>query len=93
MKSPSIYIPRILPNINKHTIHQCFTKLIGPIKRIDMVQKKTTDGQRFQIVFIHFSKWSDSKRAQLIKTKLLDGKSIKIVYDEPNIWKCQASRH
>lgn len=92
MNSPSIYIPRILPNINKQTIKRYFEKLIGPVKRVDMVPKTTTDGQSFQIVFVHFAKWRDSERVQNIKTKLLQGGSIKIVYNEPNIWKCQASR-
>ena len=65
---------------------------LGVIQRIDMIQKKTEKGETFSRVFIHFSKWNDSEEALQAKERILSGKDIKVIYDEPWFWKISANR-
>jgi hypothetical protein len=80
----SLCIPRILSNITKEYKHDIFNKLnIGTIHRIDIVRNKNLSNK----AFIHFSKWNNGGNADIVKERLLIGKDIKIVYDEPWFWK------
>ena len=46
----SLYIPHVFANITKSTIVQTFEKLrIGSINRIDFVNKKSKNGNLFEI--------------------------------------------
>jgi len=57
-----------------------------------MVPKTAEDGTKFQRVFIHFKKWNSSETAQRAKERVLSGKEIKIVYDDPWFWKLSLNR-
>jgi len=43
-------------------------------------------------VYIHFEKWFWNKDAQTARRKLILGKEIKIIYDNPWFWKVSASK-
>ena len=80
----TLCIPRILSNITKENIHDIFKSLnIGTIHRIDIIRNKNLSNK----AFIHFSKWNNGGNADIVKERLLIGKDIKIVYDEPWFWK------
>ena len=91
---PSVCIPRTFPNITWKRIKDVFEEVLGAkcIDRIDMVRRRADDGSQFQRVFIHFTSWPSDERSQEVRNRLLEGKDIKIVYDEPWFWKCSASR-
>ena len=88
---PSMCIPRVFTNITEQRIRKVFDELnIGTIYRIDIVNKNTEKGENFNRVFIHFSKWNTTANAEKARTMLLNGKEIKIIYDEPWFWKISA---
>ena len=90
---PSICIPRVFPNINEARIRKVFDELnMGIIERIDIVSKSTEKGEKFNRVFIHFKKWNSEGNAEIARERLLNGKDIKIIYDEPWFWKVSAYR-
>jgi hypothetical protein len=38
-------------------------------------------------IFIHINKWYNTDNANIAKERLLNGKDIKIIYDDPWFWK------
>ena len=100
VREPSICIPRVFSNICEYRIKEIFQKVFGidSIERVDIVRKKIggaynggeyNDGA-YNKVFVHFWDWP-IEHAE-IRKKLMDGKEIKIVYEQPWFWKCSASR-
>ena len=90
---PIICIPRVFPNINEQRIRRVFDELnLGSIERIDIVSKSTEKGEKFNRVFVHFKKWNSEGNAEIARERLLNGKDIKIVYDDPWFWKVSAYR-
>jgi hypothetical protein len=88
---PSLCIPRVFPNITEARIRKIFGELhMGDIERVDIVAKTTEQGQKFNRVFVHFRKWNKGGNAEVARERLLNGKDIKIVYDEPWFWKISA---
>jgi hypothetical protein len=65
---------------------------MGEIQRIDVVSKTTEKGEKFNRVFVHFKRWFANKNADMARERLLNGKEIKIVYDDPWFWKVSAYR-
>jgi len=90
---PSLCIPRVFNNITEERIRKVFADLdIGKISRIDIIERKGEKGDSFKRVYVHFEKWFCNADAQTARTKLLSGKEIKIVYDNPWFWKVSANR-
>ena len=90
---PSLCIPRVFNNITEHRIRQVFDDLgLGKISRIDIKERKNEKGESFKRVYIHFDKWFWNEDAQAARRKLVSGKEIKIVYDNPWFWKVSASK-
>jgi len=96
-RSPlSICIPRTFPTIRgeqtKRAVFRTFKELhIGFVERIDTVHKTDKHGERYCTVYVHL-KWNmDNTLARDTRQKLVHGKEIKVVYDEPWFWKCTAS--
>jgi hypothetical protein len=88
---PSLCIPRVFSNITEARIRKIFGELhLGDIERVDIVAKTTEQGQKFNRVFVHFYKWNNGGNAEIARERLLNGKDIKIVYDEPWFWKISA---
>jgi hypothetical protein len=90
---PSLCIPRVFSNITEARIRKVINDLnMGDIERIDMVSKTTEKGEKYNRVFIHFRKWASDGNAAIARERLVNGKEIKIVYDEPWFWKVSAYR-
>lgn len=90
---PSLCIPRVFMNITKGRIAFVFKSLdLGEIDHIDVVPKTSATGDKFQRVFIHFKRWGTSSDAVRARERILSGKELKIVYDEPWFWKVSANR-
>ena len=90
---PSLCIPRVFSNWTESRIRRIFDDLgMGEILRIDVVSKTTEKGEKFNRVFVHFKRWFANKNADMARERLLNGKEIKIVYDDPWFWKVSAYR-
>ena len=90
---PVLCIPRVYPNINEGRIRRIFDDLnMGELERIDIVSKTSEKGEKFNRVFVHFRRWNNSDNANTARERLLNGKEIKIIYDDPWFWKISAYR-
>ena len=90
---PSLCIPRVFPNIDEKRIRRIFDDLaLGEIQEIDFVSKKTDKGEPFNRIFVHFRRWFSNRNADTARERLLEGKEIKIIYDDPWFWKVSAYR-
>lgn len=90
---PSLCIPRAFKNITENTVRNVFNELkLGKISTIDVIQKTSERGEEYKRIFIHFEKWYTNPDAQLTRKKIITGKEIKIVYNDPWFWKVSASR-
>ena len=84
----SICIPRAFANITEARVRKVFDKLgIFSIARVDMVQRKNEKGDAYQRIFVHIQDWTETADAQKARDRLLAGKELKIVYDDPWFWK------
>ena len=84
----SICIPRAFANITEARVRKVFGALnIFVIDRIDMIQRKNENGDAYQRIFVHIKEWSNTADADKARERLLSGKELKIVYDEPWFWK------
>ena len=91
--APVMCIPRVFPNIDEKRIRYIFDQLnMGEIERVDIIGKSTEKGEKFNRVFIHFRKWFNNTTADTARERLINGKEIKIIYDEPWFWKISAYR-
>ena len=91
--TPSLCIPRVFQNITKERVSFVLKALnLGEIDHIDMIPRTSESGDKFQRVFIHFKKWGASPEAIRARERVLSGKEIKIIYDEPWFWKVSANR-
>jgi len=90
---PSLCIPRVYPNISEARIRKIFDELaLGTIDHLDIISRTTDKGEKFNRVFIHFRSWYTDGNAGLARERLLNGKDIKIIYDDPWFWKVSAYR-
>ena len=90
---PSLCIPRVFENMTKKRVLDTIQELgLGEIDHIDMVPRTSEKGEKFQRVFIHFRRWSSTSDAIRARERLLTGKDIKIIYDDPWFWKVSANR-
>lgn len=89
---PSICIPRTLNNITWRTVKDTFETILGKgtVERVDLINDR--NGEPFCKIFIHLRYWPHDEDATLIRQQLLEGETVKIVYDNPWFWKCSASR-
>jgi hypothetical protein len=91
---PSICIPRVFSNIDEKRIRRVIGELnLGDIDRVDIISSKPLDkGEKFNRVFIHFARWNKNENANISRERLINGKEIKIIYDDPWFWKVSAYR-
>jgi hypothetical protein len=92
---PSLCIPRL--SLGKKddisNIRNIFEKLkFGKIHHIDIIERKNDKGEHFKRAFIHFERWNTNEEINIIRQKLLSGKEIKIVFDNPWFWKVSANK-
>ena len=84
----TLCIPKVNISISKKYIFNIFNKFdFGKIQRIDLIRKQNT-----QRAFIHYDYWNNNEKISQIKGWLLEGKDIKIIYNDPWYWKCSAFR-
>jgi hypothetical protein len=94
---PILCIPGVFANIKEERIRRVFGDLnIGQVDRVDIVVPKKPVGaeekeNKFNRVFIHLV-WNDTPSSVACRKKLLQGKEVKIIYDEPWFWKVSAYR-
>ena len=80
----TLCIPRILSSVTKEYIHETIKKLhLGTIRNIEIIRSKN---QSYKAL-IHFSNWNNGGNADIVKERLLLGKDIKIVHNDPWFWK------
>ena len=88
---PSICIPRVFPNIKEPRIRKIFEDLnMAEIACIDIIEKTTEKGEKFNRVFIHFNQWYSNHEAVIARERLSEGKEVRIIYDDPWFWKVTA---
>jgi hypothetical protein len=93
VNAPSMCIPRVFKNVTRDRIGAVFRDLdLGIIDRIDMISRENEKGDKFQRVFIHFKKWFRNENADRAREMLIQGKEIKIIYDDPWFWKISANK-
>jgi hypothetical protein len=89
----TLCIPRAIISITESQVRSIFNSLnIGNIGRIDMNKKLSEKGEQYQRIFIHFNNWYSNETAIMAKERLINGKEIKIIYDDPWFWKVSAYR-
>jgi hypothetical protein len=90
---PSICIPRAFSNISEKRVAKVFELLeLGTLDHIDMVERVDANGKKFHRIFVHFTAWSSSPEASAVRTRLLEGKEVKIVYEDPWFWKISVNK-
>ena len=94
---PSICIPHTWGTTTWMQVKEVFEQLfgVGCIERVDVVKRRNHNPpqssgrqQEFAKVFVHFKAWPDTDMAQEFRNTILEGKCMKIVYNEPWFWKC-----
>ena len=91
---PALCIPYVFENIGEKRIEGIFRDLdIGRVDRIDLVptQNHAPNGSKVNRVFVHIN-WKIDEDTNKIRTKLLCGKEVKVLYDGKYFWKISASR-
>jgi hypothetical protein len=96
---PILCIPGVFSNIREERILRVFADLnLGEVEKIDIVTPKrpAVPGEnekenKFNRVFIHIN-WNQEDQTTAARERLLQGKDIKIIYDEPWFWRVSAYR-
>lgn len=94
MSYPSLCIPRVANHFDAPKIRTVFENAnLGRIGKIDIVERRNpSNGEVYKRVFIHFYKWFHNERAQNARNRLMEGKDIKIVCDNPWFWRVSANK-
>ncbi len=80
-------IPKINKNVTEQEIYNVLTNLkLGIIKKISINNQN-------RCVFIYFKEWFNEGNALIARERLLNGKDIKVIYDNPWFWKITALRN
>ena len=78
-------------NITEARIRKVIDDLgLGCISQIEINERRSNNGETFKRVCVHFEKWYWNEDAKAARRKLISGKEIKIVYDNPWFWKVSA---
>jgi hypothetical protein len=91
---PSICIPRAFHNISPEKVKKTLEEVLNSscVDRIDCIERADKSGKKYKRFFIHLKFWPKDQQSLTVREKLLQGETIKIVYQEPWYWKCSASR-
>lgn len=94
---PILCIPGVFANIKEERIRRVFGDLdLGEITRVDIIVPKNSVNSnekenRFNRVFVHIN-WNDSQQSVACRERVIQGKDVKIIYDEPWFWRVSAYR-
>jgi hypothetical protein len=93
---PHLCIPRVHLSVTKDQVFEIINKYsFGSIEKIDVIKKRVSSNKNNDLsnmVFIYFNKWYDNDLAKSVKERLMSGKDIKIIYDDPWYWKISAMK-
>jgi hypothetical protein len=85
---PSICIPKSFKTVTEKMVRDTFRKLdLGEIERIQITPSFDNKGRKFNCIIAHFDHWCSTVAANNVRQKLLSGKEVKIVYDDPVHWR------
>jgi hypothetical protein len=88
---PSIFISHVFPN-KANMVESVFIELFGScIDKVDIV-KNTRNGEDICRAYIHFKWWPTTHEAKTLREKLLNGDTVKVIYEKTWFWKCVASK-
>jgi len=90
---PNLCIPRVNTCVTKDQVFEIINKYsLGSIQKIDVIKKKGSykNNDYSNMVFIYFNEWYNNTLANSVKDRLMSGKDIKIIYDDPWYWKISA---
>lgn len=93
---PSLCIPIVSASVNKEFVENIFNRIgLGKVARVDVLSRTNfKTNVQYNRVFIHFDRWNiENESIQKLRTRVINGGHIKIVYDNPWFWKCSASRY
>merc|ERR1711871_1411068 len=84
----SVYIPRMFPNITEGKVKEVFSSMnVGTVSRVDFIEKSSSKGEKYNMVFIWFSEWYTNTAATNLKAKIEDPNTqAKFVYEDPWYW-------
>ena len=88
-QSYSILIPHVFMNISRRTVINAFEKYdIGKIKDIDCIIKKSPNGNKYKMLFIHFKYWNMKNSAAVNLREKIENpnKEARFMYDDPWYW-------
>ena len=82
----TVFLPHVFANIKESRIRAIMYSLgWGFVQSVDIKPKKGTDG-KVNIVFVHFSSWSDGDDASKVRQMLDADEKVKVVYDKQWFW-------
>jgi hypothetical protein len=92
ISEPSIFISHVFPN-KAEMVYETFAELFGA-DYIDDVDVVTHDlnGQEICRAYVHFKSWPTDHKFQRLRSRLMAGETVKVIYEEPWYWKCVASK-
>lgn len=98
----SLCIPRVDISVTDEYVTKIFNEVLlenpeedeTPVEKVDLVERTNDKGESYKRAFVHFHNWDklQTKAAATIRTKLLEGDTIKIMHNQPYYWKCSISR-
>ncbi len=82
---PSICIARAPTSFSDGVIMGiCQDELsLGKVEKVDIIQKVDKNGHDFVTAFVHFKEWSCQDEGASVRSDLMNGEKIKIVYEDP----------
>jgi hypothetical protein len=88
MSSYTVFIPRVFSNISEERISNVFHNLnIGSVEHVDLVPKTSTNGQTYNMAFVHFAMIYNTAEATKFRQEVEDPEKKAILqYDGPWFW-------
>jgi len=90
--TPAICIPYVFESIHDQRIMSIFRDLdYGSIENIKKIPYTAKDGRKVNRVFVYLN-WKINEKVNKVRSDLMNGKEIIIVYDKPWFWKISAEK-
>jgi len=95
--SPSLCIPRALKVPNTEDLRALLANVFGEESLANIVIRTREDSSlpsvKYYKIVVHFRSWPRGTRFDDLRRRVLDGGSIKIVYEYPRYWRCFMNRN
>ena len=96
MNEISICIARLPQVTTWKDIKYSFEKVIGvgTVDRVSIIDRCACNGASYQSAFIRFRRWPKTEQASAIRSRLMAGHRVNVVYKEgsPCFWRCTLTR-